>query len=128
MYIDDLPIWGIVGEIGADENQGDFFLWTHKKFEIGYNGDQIVEVSVTSENKVKLVQGAKINFSYEVSKLFKNIILLNLRLCGVNRQLHSTIDTISTSTPPSSSIESTGSPFSTHSWWSFFSLASSQWS
>lgn len=66
MYIDDLPIWGIVGEIGTDENHGDFFLWTHKKFEIGYNGDQIVEVSVTSENKVKLVQGAKINFSYEV--------------------------------------------------------------
>ena len=68
MYIDDLPIWGIVGEIGTDENQGDFFLWTHKKFEIGYNGDQIVEVSVTSENKVKLVQGAKINFSYEVKR------------------------------------------------------------
>ena len=67
MYIDDLPIWGIVGEIGTDENQGDFFLWTHKKFEIGYNGDQIVEVSVTSENKVKLTQGAKVSFSYEVT-------------------------------------------------------------
>ena len=51
MYIDDLPIWGIVGEIGQDEAVGDSFLWTHKKFEIGYNGDQIVDVSVTSESK-----------------------------------------------------------------------------
>jgi len=66
MYIDDLPIWGIVGEIGQDEAVGDSFLWTHKKFEIGYNGDQIVDVSVTSESKVKLTDGIKINFSYEV--------------------------------------------------------------
>lgn len=66
MYIDDLPIWGIVGEIGQDEAVGDSFLWTHKKFEIGYNGDQIVDVSVTSESKVKLTDGIKVNFSYEV--------------------------------------------------------------
>lgn len=66
MYIDDLPIWGIVGEIGADDSQGDFFLWTHKKFEIGYNGDQIVDVSVTSENKRKLTDGINIPFTYQV--------------------------------------------------------------
>ena len=33
MYLDDLPIWGIVGEIDQD----DHYIWTHKKFEIGYN-------------------------------------------------------------------------------------------
>ena len=66
MYIDDLPIWGIVGEIGTDESQGDFFLWTHKKFEIGYNNDQIVDVSVTSENKRKLTEGINIPFTYQV--------------------------------------------------------------
>lgn len=49
MYLDDLPIWGIVGEM---ENNGeDLYIWTHKKFEIGHNGDQIVEVNLTSENK-----------------------------------------------------------------------------
>lgn len=64
MYLDDLPIWGIVGE--ADENDKDFFLWTHKKFEIGYNGKQIVDVNLTSETKVKLTPGAKIDFTYEV--------------------------------------------------------------
>jgi hypothetical protein len=36
---DDLPIWGIVGEI--DEKEDAFYIWTHKKFEIGYNRDQV---------------------------------------------------------------------------------------
>lgn len=31
MYIDDLPIWGVVGEV-KDNN---YYIWTHKKFEIG---------------------------------------------------------------------------------------------
>lgn len=68
MYIDDLPIWGIVGEIGDKDNSQDnsHFLWTHKKFEIGFNGDQIVDVSLTSENKVKLADGIRIPFTYEV--------------------------------------------------------------
>jgi len=68
MYIDDLPIWGIVGEIGDKDGSqpAEHFLWTHKKFEIGYNGDQIVDVSLTSENKVKLADGIRIPFTYEV--------------------------------------------------------------
>nr|XP_022316407.1 uncharacterized protein LOC111120053 [Crassostrea virginica] len=64
MYIDDLPIWGIVGEIS--ENGDDYYVWTHKKFDIGYNGKQIVDVNLTSEAKKKLTAGAKISFSYEV--------------------------------------------------------------
>ncbi|KAF2975767.1 hypothetical protein EK904_011572 [Melospiza melodia maxima] len=51
MYIDDLPIWGIVGE--ADENGEDYYLWTYKKLEIGFNGNRIVDVNLTSEGKVK---------------------------------------------------------------------------
>ena len=39
MYLDDLPIWGIVGEI--DDKAEDYYVWTHKKFEIGYNDDQV---------------------------------------------------------------------------------------
>ena len=67
MYIDDLPIWGIVGEMSEQKTQQkDYFLWTHKKLEIGFNGDQIVDVSLTSENKVKLVEGIKVPFTYEV--------------------------------------------------------------
>lgn len=64
MYLDDLPIWGIVGEM---ENEGnDLYIWTHKKFEIGHNQNQIVDVNLTSENRVKLEPNAKIPFTYEV--------------------------------------------------------------
>lgn len=39
MYLDDLPIWGIVGEM--DEKDEGYYIWTHKKFEIGHNDDQV---------------------------------------------------------------------------------------
>ncbi|RWS28205.1 Transmembrane 9 superfamily member 3-like protein, partial [Leptotrombidium deliense] len=65
MYIDDLPIWGIVGEY--DETDNNYYLWTHKKFDIGYNGNQIVDVNLTSEVKVKLELDKKIVFTYEVN-------------------------------------------------------------
>ena len=63
MYIDDLPIWGIVGD---DEGGEGHYIWTHKKFDIGYNEKQIVDVNLTSEAKIKLSPGIKISFSYEV--------------------------------------------------------------
>ncbi|XP_077505688.1 transmembrane 9 superfamily protein member 3 isoform X2 [Amblyomma americanum] len=64
MYIDGLPIWGIVGE--HDESDNSYYLWTHKKFEIGYNGNRIVDVNLTSEVKTKLVLNQKIALTYEV--------------------------------------------------------------
>ncbi|XP_063969180.1 transmembrane 9 superfamily member 3-like [Lytechinus pictus] len=64
MYIDDLPIWGIIGE--ADDNGQDYHIWTHKKLDIGYNGNQIVDVNLTSEVKVKLEKGIKIPFTYQI--------------------------------------------------------------
>ena len=60
-----LFILGIVGEIGEGENE--YYIWTHKKFDIGYNGRQIVDVNLTSEVKVKLDAGVKIPFTYEVT-------------------------------------------------------------
>ena len=62
MYLDDLPIWGIVGEM----DEKDFYIWTHKKFEIGYNGQQIIDVNLTSEGRTKLQLGDSVSFSYEV--------------------------------------------------------------
>lgn len=61
---------GIVGE--ADENGEDYYLWTYKKLEIGYNANRIVDVNLTSEGKVKLVPNTKIQMSYSVSTLKKN--------------------------------------------------------
>lgn len=69
-------VTGVVGEI--ENNDGisvsdSYYIWTHKKFDIGYNGNQIVDVNLTSENKVKLVQGARIPFSYEVNWKESNV-------------------------------------------------------
>lgn len=64
MYIDDLPIWGKVGE---HDVSGKFFIYTHKKFDIGYNEQQIVDVNLTNAKKELLAPGAKIRFSYEVN-------------------------------------------------------------
>jgi len=64
MYLDDLPIWGIVGEM--DEKTDTYYIWTHKKFEIGYNGDQIVDVNLTSEGRTKLQLGDSLEFTFEV--------------------------------------------------------------
>merc|ERR1712126_339266 len=62
--MDDLPIWGIGGEI--DDSKENFYIWTHKKFEIGYNGDQIVDVNLTSDGRTKLQLGESLEFTYEV--------------------------------------------------------------
>lgn len=59
-----LFLLGIVGEIG--ESNDEYYIWTHKKLDIGYNGDQIVDVTLTSESKTKLSPNAKISFTYEV--------------------------------------------------------------
>ena len=39
LFVDDLPIWGIVGEL--DEKDNAYYIWTHKKFEIGYNENMV---------------------------------------------------------------------------------------
>lgn len=65
MYIDDLPIWGIVGDV--DEENKVYSIWTHKKFDIGYNGDRIVDINLTSQNKMPLTLNTKIKFTYEVN-------------------------------------------------------------
>uniref|UniRef100_A0A1I8MRV4 Transmembrane 9 superfamily member n=2 Tax=Musca domestica TaxID=7370 RepID=A0A1I8MRV4_MUSDO len=64
MYIDGLPIWGKVGE---KDDQGRYYIYTHKKFDIGRNGQQIVDISLTTEKKELLAAGSKIKFSYEVN-------------------------------------------------------------
>ncbi len=54
--------------MGETESDGkDLYVWTHKKFEIGYNGRQIVDVNLTSDNKVLLAPEARLPFTYEVT-------------------------------------------------------------
>lgn len=64
-YLDDLPLWGTIGEI--DEASKSYYLYTHRRLVIGYNGNRIVDVNLTNEGKVKLERGAQIPFTYEVN-------------------------------------------------------------
>ena len=64
MYIDDLPIWGIVGEY--DEKEDSVWIWTSKKLELGHNADRIVDVNLTTEDKTQLKPGMTLQFAYEV--------------------------------------------------------------
>jgi transmembrane 9 superfamily member 3 len=58
---------GIVGEVDEE----DVYIWTHKKFDIGYNKKHIVDVNLTSEDKVKLQPKLKIPFTYEVTSFIR---------------------------------------------------------
>jgi len=61
-----LFLLGIVGEIG--ESNDEYYIWTHKKLDIGYNGDQILDVTFKSDSKSKLSPNTKISFTYEVKQ------------------------------------------------------------
>ncbi|KAL0280902.1 UNVERIFIED_CONTAM: hypothetical protein PYX00_002059 [Menopon gallinae] len=75
MYIDDLPVWGTVGEVEQEDLQDrtEYYIWTHKKLDIGYNGQRIVDVNLTSESKKKLAMGVNIGFTYEVNWKKSNV-------------------------------------------------------
>jgi transmembrane 9 superfamily protein 3 len=74
VYIDDLPIWGMVGEVVSEPGQEDkLYIYTHKKFVVTYNGDRVIEVNLTSENPVLLERGAKLDFTYSVTWYPTNI-------------------------------------------------------
>ncbi len=79
LFIDDLPIWGFVGEsseaaAGADGAADDaasaapaVYVYTHRAFDIAYNGDTIIQVNLTSEAPTALVVGGTLEFSYSVT-------------------------------------------------------------
>ncbi|KAL3315202.1 Transmembrane 9 superfamily member 3 [Cichlidogyrus casuarinus] len=64
MYLDDLPIYGMVGERTGDSS---LHIYTHKKLEIEYNKDQIVGVSFIPSIKKEPVKNVQFEFTYEVS-------------------------------------------------------------
>lgn len=70
-YIDDLPVWGMVGEVSASDNEnpeadGEALVYTHKKFSISYNADRIIQVNLTSENPITLGDETELEFTYSV--------------------------------------------------------------
>lgn len=63
-----------MGEVGKGGES--YYIWTHKKFDIGFNDNNIVDVNLTSEAKVKLEPNGKIDFTYEVNYSFNLFIYL----------------------------------------------------
>ncbi|KAA3677908.1 transmembrane 9 superfamily member 3 [Paragonimus westermani] len=63
MYLDDLPIWSVVGEVSTSNEP---FIWTHKQLDIGYNGNQIVKVTLINSELVALKVGTPVTFTYSV--------------------------------------------------------------
>ncbi|GJP83701.1 hypothetical protein CLOP_g13826 [Closterium sp. NIES-67] len=49
MYYDDLPIWGFIGKVDTDPKNQHFFLFTHVHFEVEFNNDRVVEISVATD-------------------------------------------------------------------------------
>lgn len=69
MYMDDLPIEGLIGEYKRQDKDGSesYYLYTHWDFRIGYNGDRIVDVNVTSSyNYRELGPNQDLDFTYTV--------------------------------------------------------------
>ncbi|TPP57914.1 Transmembrane 9 superfamily member [Fasciola gigantica] len=71
MYLDDLPIWSVVGEVANAGNKA--YIWTHKKLEIGYNGQRIVRVTLFNSELVPLEVDSQVHFSYSVFWIPSNI-------------------------------------------------------
>eukprot|EP00798_Chlamydomonas_sp_ICE-L_P018861 gene18861-25414_t len=67
LFLDDLPVWGFVGEIRHDSGGDVAYIYTHKTFDLSYNGDKIIQVNLTSDNPVAVVDGAQLEFTYSVN-------------------------------------------------------------
>ena len=77
LFVDDLPVWGNVGEVIGGAAGLEYHIYTHMHFDIAFNFDRIVEVNLTTENPVQLKENAKASFTYSVnwistSKPFEN--------------------------------------------------------
>jgi transmembrane 9 superfamily protein 3 len=66
-FADELPIWGFVGP-PPEQTKGDdtVYIYTHKTFDIAYNGDRIIHINLTSENPQPIKGGGQLTFTYEV--------------------------------------------------------------
>lgn len=82
-FVDDLPIWAMVGEMDASleelleieaHHKGreehsvshDVLVYTHRRLSIAYNGKAVIEVNLTSDVPVKVQPGVQLKFTYEV--------------------------------------------------------------
>ncbi|KAL1091972.1 hypothetical protein V6Z11_D07G192400, partial [Gossypium hirsutum] len=70
MYYNDLPIWGFLGKVDkegkADPSEYKYYLFKHLIFEILYNKDRVIEITVRSDpnSLVDLTQDEPVNVDF----------------------------------------------------------------
>ncbi|KAK9758162.1 hypothetical protein RND81_01G211600 [Saponaria officinalis] len=69
LFIDDLPLWGFVGELRSDKNGENtkHLLYTNKNFVIKYNGNQIIHVNMTQDGAKPVEDGTVYDMTYTVT-------------------------------------------------------------
>lgn len=76
MYYDDLPLWGFVGKaegdyLGQKEKHTKYYIFSHLKFNVLYNADEVVEINSFSDPSylVDISEniGFDVQFTYSVS-------------------------------------------------------------
>ncbi|KAE8009036.1 hypothetical protein FH972_005494 [Carpinus fangiana] len=74
-FVDDLPLWGFVGDSQQDKNGdiGKHVLYTHKKIVVKYNKDQIIHANITQENPKPLAAGRVLDMTYSVKWIPTNV-------------------------------------------------------
>eukprot|EP00201_Polytomella_parva_P019090 CAMPEP_0175051062 /NCGR_PEP_ID=MMETSP0052_2-20121109/7589_1 /TAXON_ID=51329 ORGANISM="Polytomella parva, Strain SAG 63-3" /NCGR_SAMPLE_ID=MMETSP0052_2 /ASSEMBLY_ACC=CAM_ASM_000194 /LENGTH=377 /DNA_ID=CAMNT_0016315301 /DNA_START=82 /DNA_END=1212 /DNA_ORIENTATION=+ len=66
-FVDDLPVWGFVGELKKDENgEEQAYVFTHRHFDISFNNNRIIHVNQTSDNPVLLSNASTLYFTVSV--------------------------------------------------------------
>ena len=73
-FVDELPIWGFVGPPPEHTDDNSVrYIYTHKTFDIAFNGENIIHVNLTSENPTVIESGAKLEFTYSVNWIESDI-------------------------------------------------------
>ncbi|XP_038683970.1 transmembrane 9 superfamily member 1-like [Tripterygium wilfordii] len=74
-FMDDLPLWGFVGELHPDKNSDNnkHVLYTHKSITVKYNNDQIIHVNLSQEAPKPLEDGTTLDMTYSVKWVPTNI-------------------------------------------------------
>ena len=74
MFYDDLPIWGFIGKVEKLMKSGEkpdlrYYLFTHIHFEILYNANRVIELSVSTDpsKTVDITDGENIIVDYTYS-------------------------------------------------------------
>jgi transmembrane 9 superfamily protein 3 len=81
MYLDELPMWAMIGEVVADEDVireleshtekphtlvDSTYLYLHKNLTVAVNGNRIIEVSLSSDEAVPIAAGKAFELTYSL--------------------------------------------------------------